>query len=117
MLRPTEILLRTNLVDDSVALGELAQGLKQAVKGRFMEDAYDAVDINPFRITEGGFADIKANNMDNIISYLKSRLEAPGPDVDPPPGGHHLELVICVCMYSEDKRMLKDTMKGIEDNV
>jgi hypothetical protein len=28
-----------------------------------------------------------------------------------------MELLICVCMYSESKQMLKDTIRGIEDNV
>jgi hypothetical protein len=28
-----------------------------------------------------------------------------------------IELAICVCMYTENKTMLKDSIKGIEDNV
>lgn len=28
-----------------------------------------------------------------------------------------MELAICVCMYSEDKKMLKSTLAGIADNI
>ena len=28
-----------------------------------------------------------------------------------------LELAICVCMYSENKKMLKTTIAGIKDNI
>lgn len=28
-----------------------------------------------------------------------------------------IELAICVCMYSEDKRMLKSTLAGIAENI
>ena len=28
-----------------------------------------------------------------------------------------LELAICVCMYSEDKKMLKSTLAGISNNI
>ena len=28
-----------------------------------------------------------------------------------------LELAICVCMYSEDRKMLKKTLAGIEENI
>ena len=45
----------------------------QAIKGRFMEDSYDAKEFKPFRINERGFSALKADNMDNLISYLKSR--------------------------------------------
>lgn len=33
------------------------------------------------------------------------------------PTNHHLEIAICVCMYSESKAMLKDTLAGIEQNI
>ena len=28
-----------------------------------------------------------------------------------------IELAICVCMYSEDKKMLKSTIAGISENI
>jgi hypothetical protein len=30
---------------------------------------------------------------------------------------HGIELAICVCMYSEDKKMLKGTLAGIGENI
>lgn len=50
------------------------------------------------------------DNADNLISFLKNQPEREE-------GGKGLELAICVCMYSENKTMLKDSIKGIEDNV
>ncbi len=45
------------------------------------------------------FESLKETNQDNILSLMKI------------PEG--IELAICVCMYSEDKKMLKATMAGI----
>ena len=42
-------------------------------------------------------------HQDNYVSLLKK------------PEG--VELAICVCMYSEDKKMLKRTLMGITDNI
>lgn len=28
-----------------------------------------------------------------------------------------IKLAICVCMYSEDKKMLKNTLSGVADNI
>ncbi len=28
-----------------------------------------------------------------------------------------MELAICVCMYSEDKKMLKNTLAGVAENI
>jgi hypothetical protein len=44
------------------------------------------------------------NNEDNLISLLKKQKGT-------------IELAICVCMYSEDKRSLKTTLAGIGQNI
>lgn len=41
--------------------------------------------------------------MDNLLSLIKTK--------------EGIELAICVCMYSEDKKMLKSTISGIAENV
>ena len=51
-------------------------------------------------VTKYSYEDLQANNEDNLISLLKKQK-----------GG--IELAICVCMYSEDKKMLKTTLAGI----
>jgi hypothetical protein len=51
------------------------------------------------------------DNADNLISFLKYSQEKEEET------SRGLELAICVCMYSESKTMLKDSIKGIEDNV
>lgn len=47
--------------------------------------------------------DLRKNHQNNYLSLLKK------------PEG--TELAICVCMYSEDKPMLKRTLEGIADNI
>jgi hypothetical protein len=46
---------------------------------------------------------MKENNQDNILSLMKSK--------------EGIELAICVCMYSESKKMLKSTLSGISENI
>jgi hypothetical protein len=43
------------------------------------------------------------NNQNNMLSLIKQR--------------EGIELAICVCMYSEDKKMLKSTLAGIAENI
>lgn len=46
---------------------------------------------------------LKNRNQDNILAVLKKK--------------EGIELAICVCMYSEDKKMLKSTLDGIKMNI
>lgn len=46
---------------------------------------------------------MKTNFQDNILTLMKSK--------------EGIELAICVCMYSEDKKMLKSTLAGIKENI
>jgi hypothetical protein len=55
--------------------------------------------VNP----DSSLDELRKNQQDNYVSLLKK------------PKG--LELAICVCMYSEDKPMLKRTLRGIADNI
>lgn len=52
---------------------------------------------------EASLLEIREKHQDNYLSLLKK------------PKG--TELAICVCMYSEDKPMLKRTLEGIADNI
>jgi hypothetical protein len=67
------------------------------------ENIYTPTVINPVPddyVAKYSYEDLQANNEDNLISLLKKQK-----------GG--IELAICVCMYSEDKKMLKTTLAGI----
>jgi hypothetical protein len=55
--------------------------------------------VNP----ESSLDELRKDQQDNYVSLMKK------------PKG--LELAICVCMYSEDKPMLKRTLRGIADNI
>ena len=72
-LKVIEIALKTNLNDEEVPQGELAQGLKQVIKEKWYDDNYDPVPFTPLdRIS---YESMINNNQDNLISYLKSRDE------------------------------------------
>jgi hypothetical protein len=47
--------------------------------------------------------ELKKYSQDNILTLMKD------------PEG--IELAICVCMYSEDKKMLKSTLAGVAENI
>lgn len=47
------------------------------------------------------------NNYDNLLSLVKRKSSVE----------NSLELAICVCMYSEDKTMLRRTLSGISANI
>ena len=49
------------------------------------------------------YEELKKNNQDNILSMMKKETG--------------IKLAICVCMYSEDKKMLKSTLSGVADNI
>ena len=52
---------------------------------------------------DASFRQIRENCQDNVLTLMK---EADG-----------IELAICVCMYSEDKAMLKSTLAGVAENI
>jgi hypothetical protein len=109
-LKPIELLLRTNKVDKTVNSRDLPQGLMQALKINSISDnTYEPVAI-PALDPASSFQQTCEDNADNLISFLKYR-----PDSEERSRG--LELAICVCMYSEGKTMLKDSIRGIEDNI
>ena len=55
-------------------------------------------------IEEGtAFEDVRKESMDNLLSLMKQR--------------EGIELAICICMYSEDRKMLKSTLAGVEENI
>lgn len=103
-MKPMEFALRTHKTDpEGVRPNVLPQGMMVAVKENGIEDnkytlkRTEAVDPN---LT---FDELRKNQQDNYVSLLKR------------PEG--VELAICVCMYSEDKPMLKRTLRGIADNI
>lgn len=80
----------------------LPNGLKIAVKSSITDNKYTLHDVKglegkpPLKV-------LQEENQDNMLSLMK---EAQG-----------LELAICICMYSEDKKMLKSTLAGVAENI
>ena len=102
-MKPVELALRTHKNDKDVPNDALPQGLMVAAKEAGIND-------NKYKLhrlegvdREGTMQSLRKNHQDNYVSLLKK------------PTG--MELAICVCMYSEDKPMLKRTLEGIADNV
>ncbi len=55
-------------------------------------------------ILEGqSFDTLQTLNQDNMLSLMKTR--------------EGIELAICICMYSEEKKMLKSTLAGVAENI
>jgi hypothetical protein len=55
-------------------------------------------------ILEGqSFDTLQTLNQDNMLSLMKTR--------------EGIELAICICMYSEQKKMLKSTLAGVAENI
>ncbi len=102
-MKPFEVALRTKSTDPAVPNDVLPQGLMLAVKENGINDnKYKLAPINPVN-TELSMADLRKEKQDNYISLLKR--------------SQGVELAICVCMYSENKKMLKSTLMGIADNI
>ena len=88
--------------DTKLKPGCLASGLKIAVKACPDSDIHFLQNIE--EITENqAYCEIKENNQDNMLALMKSQ--------------EGIELAICVCMYSEDKKMLKSTLAGVAENI
>lgn len=90
-------------MDDATKLkaGSLPAGLKIAVRGPNEEKRIlkDVMRIEP----GSSFSLIRENSQDNMLSLMKDEAG--------------LELAICICMYSEDKKMLKSTLAGVSENI
>lgn len=102
-LKPIEIALKTSTTErDSekpLKPGSLPAGLKITFK-----DEQNRRNLrNIEEVDSQNWEDLKMNNQNNMLSLIKQR--------------EGIELAICVCMYSEDKKMLKSTLAGIAENI
>lgn len=105
-LKPIELALKSQGQVGDVIIGELPCGIRQAVKANsIMDNCYELQDFKEIEPADT-LKNLEDNSKDNLISYLKGR---PSEDLN----GKGIELAICVCMYSENKQMLKDSIKGI----
>jgi hypothetical protein len=102
-MKPVELALRTRATDPEVPADALPQGMLIAVKEQSINDNKYKLEKLTEVCKDSSLQELRKNHQDNYISLLKK------------PEG--LELAICVCMYSEDKPMLKRTLTGIADNV
>ena len=87
----------------------LAFGLKQAVKKDISLNQYVLQDFNSFEDLSPQHRNIqyvRQNNYDNLISLLKPRQSS-----------GRIQICICICMYSEDKGMLRKTLAGVSNNI
>ena len=83
-------------------VNSLPRGLKLVVRESVGSPRYELQDIGV--IEEGtAFEDVRKESMDNLLSLMKQR--------------EGIELAICICMYSEDRKMLKSTLAGVEENI
>lgn len=106
-LKPIEIALKTyqsqRLEDDTtIRPGSLAKGLKIAVKTSLDSNSYFLQNIEELN-EKAPYKVIKEANQDNMLSLMKTR--------------EGIELAICICMYSEEKKMLKSTLAGVAENI
>lgn len=76
--------------------------MKIAVKESILNNKYELQNIEEIPL-DSKFADLKVKGQDNILTLMKER--------------DGIELAICVCMYSEDKKMLKSTLAGVAENI
>jgi hypothetical protein len=102
-MKPVELELRTHKNDKDVPNDSLPQGMFYAHKEEgFTANKYTLHPLQEVN-TESSLEELRRNHQDNYLSLLKK------------PTG--TEVAICVCMYSEDKPMLKRTLEGIADNI
>ena len=102
-MKPVEMALKSHKTDPDIPNDSLATGMLYAHK----EEGFTA---NKYKLTpvqevnkEASVDQLRTNHQDNYISLMKKT--------------EGTELGICVCMYSEDKPMLKRTLEGIADNI
>ena len=87
----------------------LAFGMKQVIKKDISLNQYVLKDFESYSNLDGSHRNLKyitQNNYDNLLSLIK-----PGKGQEP------LELAICICMYSENKSMLRKTLAGVANNI
>lgn len=93
--------------DSTLKPTSLPAGLKIAVKDSIKNNKFTLKNVmaieDPFKPNGDNFETLKKDNKDNLLSMMKER--------------QGIELAICVCMYSEDKKMLRSTLKGISENI
>ena len=106
-LKPLEIALKTYKTEmhekeNPLQRDSLPAGLKIAIKQslesekRNLKDVLEIYDAETYR-------NIRLSSMDNMLAFMKQT--------------EGIELAICICMYSEDKKMLKNTLAGVADNI
>lgn len=76
--------------------------MKIAVKETIVNNKYELQNIDEISL-DSKFADLKQRGQDNLLTLMKEKTG--------------IELAICVCMYSEDKKMLKSTLAGVAENI
>ena len=107
-LKPIEIALKTyksELLEEGetkLKPGSLPAGLKIAVKPTLDSDVHFLTDVEEIK-DNPPYNVIKENSQDNMLALMKCK--------------EGLELAICICMYSEDKKMLKNTLAGVSENI
>ena len=97
------------------ATEDMPVGLNIAIKDGSIHNRFKLVDVpnyKPDRI-KGDINKLRDKHQDSLLSFMK------------PPSHHNKPIIrqdretlsICVCMYSEDIRMLRSTLRGIEENI
>lgn len=84
-------------------------GLKQVIKADISQDKFVLKDFQPFDeipSEKRNIDYINKENYDNLISLMKSNKSE-----------HNIQVCICICMYSEDKVMLRKTLAGVSNNI
>lgn len=84
-------------------------GLKQVIKKDISFNKYVAQDFKSFdELTpdQRNIQYVRENNYDNLISLIKPK----GDD-------SKIQICICICMYSEDRSMLRKTLAGVSNNI
>lgn len=85
---------------------DLPVGFELVIKEDISDNIYEKVPFPTFPLNNKDvdiqnmtYDDLVHNNYDNLLSVLKANTQ--------------FELAICVCMYSEDKKMLRYTLQGV----
>lgn len=60
------------------------------------------MDVQEIDLTNS-MTELELSSQNNMLSLMKQK--------------EGIELAICICMYSEDKKMLKRTLAGVEENI
>ena len=115
-LKPIEISLKTYKTeqkeeDNKLKPNSLPSGLKIVIKESITQNKYELANVkeidwqrdNKLKRSGDTFQVMRMQNKNNILSLMKKE--------------KGIELAICVCMYSQDSKMLKSTLAGIEENI